>query len=102
MELGKILAGSIQTYVTLALFGMVLHGEIGLAAAASAPSATGKVESFEQLYEKAKKEGRVVVYMATSSKTEKVVFPAIEKRFPGIKVNHVNATADQLVTRAVA
>ncbi|HKX52086.1 MAG TPA: extracellular solute-binding protein [Candidatus Binatia bacterium] len=40
--------------------------------------------------------------MATSAKTEEVVFPAFEKRFPGIKVNHVNATADQLVTRAVA
>ncbi len=102
MELGKILAGSIQTCVTLALFAMALHGEIGLAAAASAPSAIGKVESLEQVYEKAKKEGRVVVYMATSAKTEEVVFPAFEKRFPGIKVNHVNATADQLVTRAVA
>jgi iron(III) transport system substrate-binding protein len=73
-----------------------------IALAGSAPSAGAKVESLEQLYEKAKKEGHVVVYMATSAKTEEVVFPAFEKRFPGIKVNHVNATADQLVTRAVA
>ena len=72
------------------------------ALAASAPSASAKVESLDQLYEKAKKEGHVVVYMATSAKTEEVVFLAFEKRFPGIKVNHVNATADQLVTRAVA
>ena len=102
MELGKILVGGIQTYVTLVLFGMALHGEIGLVAAGSAPSASAKVESLDQLYEKAKKEGQVVVYMATSAKTEEVVFPAFEKRFPGIKVNHVNATADQLVTRALA
>lgn len=73
-----------------------------IALAASAPSASAKVESLDQLYEKAKKEGHVVVYMATSAKTEEVVFPAFEKRFPGIKVNHINATADQLVTRAVA
>jgi iron(III) transport system substrate-binding protein len=73
-----------------------------IALAGSAPSASTRVESLDQLYDKAKKEGRVVVYMATSAKTEEVVFPAFEKRFPGIKVNHVNATADQLVTRAVA
>jgi iron(III) transport system substrate-binding protein len=103
MELRKILVGGIQVCVPLALFGMMLlHGEIGSAVAASAPSASGKVESLEQVYENAKNEGRVVVYMATSSKTEEVVFPAFEKRFPAIKVNHVNATADQLVARAVA
>ena len=39
---------------------------------------------------------------ATSTKTEEVVFPAFEKRFPGITVNHVNATADKLVARALA
>jgi len=75
---------------------------LSMALAASAPSSSAKVESLDQLYEKAKKEGQLVVYMATSAKTEEVVFPAFEKRFPGIKVNHVNATADQLVTRAVA
>jgi iron(III) transport system substrate-binding protein len=100
MELRRIPGGGIQIYVILVLFGMALQSELGLAA--SAPSASAKVESLDQLYEKAKKEGRVVVYMATSAKTEEVVFPAFEKRFPGIKVNHVNATADQLVTRAVA
>jgi iron(III) transport system substrate-binding protein len=102
MELRKILAVGIYTYVALSLVAMALHAEIGLAVAAGAPAVAGKVESLEEVYEKAKKEGRVVVYMATSAKTEEVVFAAFEKRFPGIKVNHVNATADQLVTRAVA
>jgi iron(III) transport system substrate-binding protein len=54
------------------------------------------------LYQKAKLEGRVVVYAAASTNTEQIVFPAFEKRFPGIKVNHVNATADKLVARAIA
>ena len=84
----------------LGLFGCiaVFIFALPIALAASAPSASAKVESLDQLYEKAKKEGHVVVYMATSAKTEEVVFPAFEKRFPGVKVNHVNATADQLVT----
>jgi iron(III) transport system substrate-binding protein len=100
MERREIVSGSILFY--LALVMAALHVEVGLAVAASAPSASTRVESLDELYEKAKKEGHVVVYMATSAKTEEVVFPAFEKRFSGIKVNHVNATADQLVTRAVA
>jgi hypothetical protein len=53
-----------------------------IALAGSAPSASGKVESLEQVYEKAKKEGRVVVYMATSAKTEEVVISGFRKTFP--------------------
>ena len=71
------------------------------AAAAEIPAAS-RAESLDALYQKAKAEGRVVVYAASSTKTEAVVFPAFEKRFPGIKVNHVNATADKLVARAIA
>ena len=44
----------------------------------------------------------MVVYAAASTNTEQIVFPAFEKRFPGIKMTHVNATADKLVARAVA
>ena len=102
MELRKIVPGSIHIYVALAVLAMSIYPPIGLAVAANAPVAAGQVESLEQVYDKAKKEGRVVVYMATSAKTEEVVFPAFEKRFPGIKITHVNATADQLVARAVA
>ena len=87
--------------VALTIFWVSLHAQIGLAASAGAPVAS-KVESLDALYQKAKPEGRVVVYAATSTKTEEVVFPAFEKRFPGIKVNHVNATADKLVARAIA
>jgi len=102
MELRKLVPGSIHIYVALAVLAMSIYPPIGLAVAANAPVAAGQVEPLEQVYDKAKKEGRVVVYMATSAKTEEVVFPAFEKRFPGIKITHVNATADQLVARAVA
>jgi len=72
------------------------------AAAADAQSPGVKVESLDALYQKAKNEGRVVIYAASSTNTEEIVFPAFEKRFPGITVNHVNATADKLVARAIA
>ena len=87
-----------KTAMALMIFVLALYGS---AAAAEVPAA-GKADSLNALYQKAKTEGRVVVYAASSTKTEEVVFPAFEKRFPGIKVNHVNATADKLVARAIA
>jgi hypothetical protein len=60
---------------------------MSLAVAADAPVG-GKGESLDTLYQKAKLEGRVVVYAAAPTNTEQIVFPAFEKRFPGIKVNH--------------
>ena len=80
---------------------IIVSAGIGLAASAGSSPVT-QTESLESLYQKAKQEGRVVVYAATSTKTEEVVFPAFERRFPGIKVNHVNATADKLTARAIA
>ena len=87
--------------VALIIFWAALLTQVGLAAAAGAP-VEGKGDSLDALYQKAKSEGRVVVYAAASTNTEQIVFPAFEKRFPGIKVNHVNATADKLVARAIA
>jgi len=88
----------IEKVLALVLFVLALDGS---AVAAEVPVAS-KAESLNALYQKAKTEGRLVVYAASSTKTEEVVFPAFEKRFPGIKVNHVNATADKLVARAIA
>ena len=31
-----------------------------------------------------------------------IILPLFEKRFPGIKINHVDATSDKLVARAVS
>lgn len=62
-----------------------------------------KGESLDELYEKAKKEGgRLTIYIPFSTRSQEVILPAFEKRFPGIKLNHIDATTDQLVARAVA
>ena len=91
----------VRVSVALIIFWAALQAQLGFAAAAGAPVG-GKGESLDALYQKAKSEGRVVVYAAASTNTEQIVFPAFEKRFPGIKVNHVNATADKLLARAIA
>jgi iron(III) transport system substrate-binding protein len=83
-----------NTCFVFSMLSIAVHLQTGLAASAT--------ESLNDIYENAKKEGRVVVYAAASTRTEQVVFPAFEKRFPGIIVNHVNATADKLVARAIA
>lgn len=88
----------LEKIVVLAITVLALHGS----AAAAEISTANKAESLNALYQKAKAEGQLVVYAASSTKAEEVVFPAFEKRFPGIKVNHVNATADKLVARAIA
>src|SRR4026209_413683 len=85
----------------LTVIFLLADARSGLAASAGGPAA-GKVESIDALYSSAKAEGRVVIYAAASTRTEEIVFPAFEKRFPGIKVNHVNATAAKLVARAIA
>ena len=94
MGLRRILVSGNSCCRTFAVIGITTHLWVGVALAAT--------ESIEQVYEHAKREGRVVVYMATSTKTEQIVFPAFEKRFPGIKIDHVDGTADQLVAKAVA
>jgi hypothetical protein len=58
-------------------------------------------QTLDELYQRAKKEGRVVLYAPLSSKTEEIVFPAFRKRFPGINIEHVDATSDKLVARAI-
>jgi iron(III) transport system substrate-binding protein len=79
-----------------------LAGPAQVAIAADSRNPAAKPESLNELYQKAKKEGRVIIYAASSTNTEQIVFPAFEKRFPGITVNHVNATADKLVARVIA
>lgn len=66
--------------------------------AVAAPAA----ESLEQLYEKAKKEGKVTVYAPLSTQTERVLPPAFMKRFPGVTVDHVDGTTDKLIARVLA
>jgi iron(III) transport system substrate-binding protein len=60
-------------------------------------------ETLDELYKKALAEGGTVNFYGTLAQinAEKIL-PVFEKRFPGIKVNHVDATADKLAARAIA
>jgi iron(III) transport system substrate-binding protein len=62
----------------------------------------GQSQSLEELHKLAVKEGGTLNFYATLAQinAEKIL-PVFEKRFPGIKVNHVDATSDKLVARAV-
>lgn len=75
-----------------------------LAASAGAPAqAPTQVESIDEIYGKAKKEGgKLTLYLPMSNRAQEVILPAFEKRFPEVKVNHIDATTDKLVARAVA
>jgi len=62
----------------------------------------GLSQSLDDLHKLAVKEGGALNFYATLAQinAEKIL-PVFEKRFPGIKINHVDATSDKLVARAV-
>ena len=81
-------------------------GAIALALIICVASA-GKVfaaqaDSLDQLYEKAKKEGKITLYAPLSPQTMSVLPAAFMKRFPGITVDHIDATSDKLIARVLA
>jgi iron(III) transport system substrate-binding protein len=59
-------------------------------------------ESLDQLYEKARKEGKLTLYVPLSAQAMTVVPAAFMKRFPGITVDHIDATSDKLIARVLA
>ena len=63
---------------------------------------TASAQTWEELHKLALKEGGTVNFYGTLAQinAEKIL-PVFEKRFPGIKVNHVDATADKLAARAI-
>lgn len=63
---------------------------------------SAQTESLDELYKKALKEGGTLSFYGSLAQinAEKIL-PVFEKRFPGIKVNHVDATADKLANRAI-
>ncbi|HEY7064369.1 MAG TPA: ABC transporter substrate-binding protein [Chloroflexota bacterium] len=57
----------------------------------------------DELYEKAKAEGGPLAYYgALAQINADVILPEFEQRFPGVKVDHVDATCDALAARIVA
>jgi iron(III) transport system substrate-binding protein len=72
-------------------------------AALLAGASAGHAQTLDELHKRAAKEGGTLNFYGTLAQinAEKIL-PVFEKRFPGIKVNHVDATSDKLVARAVS
>lgn len=68
-----------------------------------AGTASLRAQSLDELHKQAVKEGGTMNFYATLAQinAEKIL-PVFEKRFPGIKINHIDATSDKLVARAVS
>ena len=82
----------------LQLFLVLMSVPYVFAASAAAPG-----ETIDQLYERAKKEGgKVTVYAPFSNRSIEVIPPGFMKRFPGVTVNHVDGTPNQLLARVIA
>ena len=63
---------------------------------------TAAAQSMDELHKQALKEGGTVNFYGTLAQINaERILPVFEKRFPGMKVNHVDATADKLAARAI-
>lgn len=59
-------------------------------------------QTLDELHKKALGEGGKLTFYGTLAQINaQIVLPAFEKRFPGIKVDHIDATADKLIARAI-
>ena len=60
-------------------------------------------QTMDEVYKKALTEGGTLNFYGTLAQINaEIILPLFEKRFPGIKVNHVDATSDQLAARIIA
>src|ERR1051325_11755017 len=84
--------GSASFLLTIAVALIICGASAGKVFAAAA-------DSLDQLYEKAKKEGKITLYAPLSPQTMSVIPPAFMKRFPGVTVDHIDATSDKLIAR---
>ncbi|HEY6368243.1 MAG TPA: ABC transporter substrate-binding protein [Candidatus Binatia bacterium] len=65
-------------------------------------AALAQTETIDELYKKAlKEEGVLNCYCSLAQINAEKIYPVFEKRFPGIKINHVDATSDKLSARAI-
>ena len=81
--------------------GIVLYTFLSICALPAVFGAAA--QSLDELHEKAKKEGgKLTIYAALSARSMEVIPPAFMKRFPGVTIDHIDATADKLLARIVA
>src|SRR5262249_56725929 len=78
--------------ITVLLLSCVLSGFLSAAGA----------QSLDEIHKQALKEGGTLNFYGTLAQinAEKIL-PGFEKRFPGIKVNHVDATAAKIAAQAL-
>jgi iron(III) transport system substrate-binding protein len=80
-----------RTFYTLVAFLLILLSSAG-----------ARGQTLEELHKAALKEGGTLnFYGVLAQINAERILPVFEKRFPGIKVNHVDATADKLAARAI-
>jgi iron(III) transport system substrate-binding protein len=62
-----------------------------------------QAQTIDEVHKRALTEGGTLNFYATLAQVNAAsILPAFEKRFPGITVNHVDATSDQLAARVIA
>ena len=59
-------------------------------------------QTIEELYRKAAQEKTINFYGTLAQVNAEKILPVFEKRYPGVKINHVDITSDSLVARATA
>ena len=63
---------------------------------------SAQTETIDELYKKALKEDGVLnCYCSLAQINAEKIYPVFEKRFPGLRINHVDATSDKLSARAI-
>lgn len=68
----------------------------------TAPLSAAQTESLDELYKKAlKEEGVLNCYCTLAQINAAKIYPVFEKRFPGIRISHIDATSDKLSARAI-
>jgi len=67
----------------------------------SSTPAKSSAQTLDDLYKKAVAEGSINFYGTLAQVNAEKILPVFEKKFPGIKINHVDITSDNLVARAV-
>lgn len=78
------------------IFSLVMIGLLSIF------GSTATAQGLDELHKQALKEGGTVNFYGTLAQINAVrILPVFEKRFPGIKVNHIDATAAALATRAI-
>jgi len=62
-----------------------------------------RAQTIDEVYKRALSEGGTLNFYGTLAQINaETILPAFEKRFPGIKINHIDATNDQLAARVIA